>query len=123
MGCIYRIVCNATGQSYIGQTAYSHPFVRFREHRAHAEKGTAGALYDAMRTHGIDAFECICVCVAPNEALNDLECYYAEQYDAYTWMGGYNVGECGRCRIADDMRDATRLRIKRNAIWRNLRRQ
>lgn len=123
MGCIYRIVCGATGRSYIGQTCYSHPFVRYREHQRSAEKYVEGPLYEDMRRYGLHEFECICVCVVANTSLNDLESYYAEQYNAYVSDGGYNVGECGRQRVSDEMVDAKRLRIKRNAIWRNLRRQ
>ena len=73
MGCIYRIVCGATGKSYIGQTAYSHPFVRYVEHQRDAQKGKEGPLYEDLRTYGVHAFVCECVCVAGNEALNELE--------------------------------------------------
>ena len=123
MGCIYRIVCRATNRSYIGQTCYSHPFVRYREHQRSAEKGADGPLYEDMRRYGLQEFECICVCVVGNAGLNELESYYAEQYGSYVCDGGYNVGECGGERIAREMDDAIRYRIKRNAIWRNLRRQ
>jgi hypothetical protein len=80
-----------------------------------------GPLYDDMRRYGIEAFECICVCVVPNESLNALECYYAEQYDAYTWQGGYNVNECGNVLVRKEMSDAKRMWIKRRAIWKNVR--
>jgi hypothetical protein len=123
MGCIYRIVCGETGRSYVGQTSFSHPFYRFKEHQRDARNGRDGLLYDDMRYYGVEAFECICICVAANECLNSLECYYAEQYDAYSWMGGYNVAECGGEPLRDEMSDAKRLRIKRNAIWRNLHRK
>lgn len=113
MGCIYRIYCHATGRSYIGQTAYSHPFERFREHKNNARTGKEGPLYDDMRTYDIREFECICVRVAPNEQLNALECYYAEMYDAYEWYGGYNKQECGNAAIVADMSDDARLRKKR----------
>ena len=57
-----------------------------------------------------------------NEHLNALECYYAEQYDAYVWDGGYNAGECGKARVAREMNDDRRTRAKKNAIWKNLKR-
>jgi hypothetical protein len=116
MGCIYRIVCHATGRSYIGQTAYSHPFIRFREHQTAAKKGVPYPLYDDMRIYDLSEFECICLCVAPNTQLNALECYYAEQYDAYVWDGGYNMGECGKARLAREMSDERRDRAKRWAV-------
>ncbi len=122
MGCIYRIVCHATGRNYIGQTAYSHPYIRFREHQNEAKKGTVGALYDDMRIYDLSEFECICLRVASNEHLNDLECYYAEQYDAYVWDGGYNLKECGNARVSREMNDERRARVKKNAIWKNLKR-
>jgi hypothetical protein len=113
MGCIYRIYCRATGKSYIGQTAYSHPFERFREHKNNARNNVSGPLYDDLRMYDIHEFECICIRVAPNEQLNDLECYYAEMYDAYVWNGGYNKQECGNAVVARELDDDTRLRKKR----------
>jgi group I intron endonuclease len=122
MGCIYRIVCHATGRNYIGQTSYSHPFVRFREHQNNAKNGDEGPLYEDMRTYALSEFECICLRVALNTQLNDLECYYAEQYNAYVWEGGYNVGECGRSPVRRELSDERRAQIKKNAIWKNLKR-
>ncbi len=119
MGCIYRIYCAVSGRSYIGQTSFSHPFVRFVEHQRDAEKGTAGALYEDLRLYGVQSFECSCICVVPNTALNNLECYYAEQYSAYAWEGGYNHGECGRAIVRREMDDEKRLWIKRKAIRNN----
>ena len=123
MGCIYRIVCHATGRSYIGQTSYSHPFIRFRQHQLSAKKESPGALYDDMRIYDIHEFECICICVVPNEALNNLEAYYAEQYNAYTWEGGYNIGECGNSLVRKEMDDDRRLWVRRKAIVRNMRKR
>lgn len=120
MGCIYRITCHATRRNYIGQTSFSHPFVRFREHQTNAKKGNIGPLYDDMRLYDLSEFECICLRVAKNEQLNALECYYAEQYDAYVWDGGYNAGECGKSPVRREMSDERRERAKKNAIWKNL---
>jgi hypothetical protein len=116
MGCIYRIVCHATGRSYVGQTAYSHPFVRYRDHQREAKNGKEGPLYDDLRIYGVHAFSCECVCVVENEMLNALECYYAEQYGSYVWEGGYNVGECGGAPVRKAMSDARRLWVKGRAI-------
>ena len=73
-----------------------------------------------MRTYDISEFECICICVAKNECLNNLECYYAEQYDAYVWMGGYNARECGTARVSAEMNDDRRSRNKRQSVLRNV---
>lgn len=122
MGCIYRIVCHETGRTYVGQTAYSHPFYRYRQHQVSARNGEDTPLYDDMRLYAIGSFECIPICVTENENLNSLECYYAEQYNAYVWEGGYNVGECGKSLICKDVSDETRLWMKRKAILKKIRR-
>lgn len=119
MGCIYRIVCHTTGRSYIGQTVYSHPFERYKQHQSSARNGDLGPLYDDMRKYDIREFECICICVVENSQLNDLECYYAEQYNAYVCDGGYNVGECGNAPVRKHMPDERRIQMRRNAIIRN----
>lgn len=118
MGCLYRLVCHATGRSYVGQTVLSHPFQRFLEHQRDARNGKEGPLYEDLRLYGVHAFECICLRVCPNEQLNALECYYAEQYDAYVWEGGYNTGECGGAPVRTEMSDDKRMWMKRRAIQR-----
>ena len=118
MGCIYRITHVATGRTYIGQTALSHPYVRFMEHQADARQGKEGVFYDDLRVYGVHAFECSCVCVVSNECLNALECYYADQMNAYVWDGGYNVGECGGALVRKDVSDDRRMWMKRRAILR-----
>lgn len=120
MGCIYRIVCHSTNRCYVGQTSYSHPFYRYAQHQASARKGEVGPLYDDMRRYDIREFECICICVVENSQLNDLECYYAEQYNAYVWDGGYNMGECGGQPVRADMSDERRLHMRRSAIYKNI---
>jgi group I intron endonuclease len=120
MGCIYRIVCHVTGKSYVGQTSYSSPFERFKQHQSSAHKGAEGPLYDDLRKYDIREFECICLRVAENSQLNELECYYAEQYNAYVWDGGYNVGECGKSVVRKDMDDERRKWMRQRAIRRNL---
>ena len=122
MGCIYRIVCHPTGRSYVGQTAYSHPFDRYRQHQVSARRGDPGPLYDDMRIYDIRDFECICICVVENSTLNELECYFAEQYSAYLWDGGYNTGECGRCPVRANIPDDRRKWIRCRAIYKNLKR-
>ena len=78
-------------------------------------------MYEDLRTYGVHEFECICICVVPNEMLNALECYYAEVYDAYVWAGGYNVGECGNAPVRVEVADERRYWMKRNAIRRRFR--
>lgn len=122
MGCIYRIVCHATGRSYIGQTSYSNPFERYKQHQRTALKGKEDPLYEDMRKYGMNEFECICICVVENSLLNALECYYAEQYDAYVWDGGYNIRECGNEIIRRDVSDERRKWMRHRAVWKNMHR-
>ena len=77
-------------------------------------------LHVAMREHGICAFECECIRQIANTSLNELECYYAEQYDAYVWDGGYNQGECGKAAVRREVSDVTRTWMKRRGIWKNM---
>jgi hypothetical protein len=118
MGCIYRIVCHATGKSYVGQSSYSNPFERYSQHQLAARKGEESPLYEDMRTHDLREFECICLRVAANSELNGLECYYAEQYGAYVWDGGYNAGECGKSAVRRELSDEVRTWVRRRAIGR-----
>ena len=76
-------------------------------------------MYDDLRTYTIHEFECSCLRVAKNEELNGLESYYAEQYAAYSWDNGYNVGECGNAKVHKEMSDEQRLHAKRRAIRTN----
>jgi hypothetical protein len=118
MGCLYRIVNVRTGQCYIGQSAYSQPFTRFLRHKQEAREGSGGLLHCAMREDGEDQFECECLRQVPNDQLNALEAYYAEQYGSYASDGGYNERECGGAAVRREMSDATRMWIRRRAIWR-----
>ena len=81
-----------------------------------AKNGRIGLLYDDMRLYDIHQFECICICVVANAQLNSLECYYAEQYNTYEWVGGYNTGECGGVVTRNDVSDVRRVWMKRMAI-------
>lgn len=53
--CVYRIVCSATGKTYIGLTKAGAE-KRFRAHKYLARKGASGALYNAIRKYGPEAF-------------------------------------------------------------------
>ena len=117
MGCVYRIVNRRTGQCYIGQTSYAHPFIRFRGHQEEALNGSPYPLHVAMREEEKGTFECECIRQAPNAMLNALECYYAEQYGSYVSEGGYNIKECGGAQVRREMTDETREWVRRRAIW------
>ena len=98
MGYIYRILCKENGKSYIGRTIHE-PSKRWKQHVYKAERGDPKTLLGyAIRKYGPGAFEIETLCVAPNGALDNMECYYAEQYESYVWQGGYNQTLCGRGR-------------------------
>lgn len=54
--------------------------------------------------------------MCPNKHLNGLECYYAEQYNAYVWDGGYNAVECGNAPVRRELSDEQRTWMRRKAI-------
>ena len=109
MGCIYLLRCRDTSRCYVGQTAYTNPMYRIRQHVADSRKGSSFLLHVALREYGISSFDVECLQVVPNEMLNSLECYYAEQYNAYVWDGGYNMIECGTAPIAICKSDESRI--------------
>lgn len=53
--CVYRIDCAATGKAYIGLTK-AGAAKRFAAHKYNALTGRGGALYAAIRKHGVEAF-------------------------------------------------------------------
>ena len=55
---VYVIQCRVTGEKYVGRTS-QRLTTRLARHQRHAELGERGRLYDAIRKHGIDSFECI----------------------------------------------------------------
>ena len=101
MGYIYRIVCKENGKCYIGRTL-GDPIKRWKQHVYKAKRGGVKTLLGhAINKYGPHAFEIETLCVLPNEALDNMECYYAEQYESYVWQRGYNQTLCGRGRPYD----------------------
>lgn len=98
MGYIYRILCKENRKCYIGRTLHD-PLKRWKEHVYKSKRATNRTLLgNAINKYGIDAFEIETISILPNEALDNMECYYAEQYESYVWQGGYNQTLCGRGR-------------------------
>jgi group I intron endonuclease len=53
---VYYIECLPTGQGYVGITGWTVT-KRFTRHVWNARRGRAGALYDAVREHGVESFK------------------------------------------------------------------
>jgi len=66
---LYRVTCSANGKLYIGITK-AGTAKRFRDHCYLARSGRRGALYNAMRLHGVGAFsvETLAVGLAHDDA-------------------------------------------------------
>ncbi len=101
MGCIYKITNIINNKGYIGQYRKNDPTARWKRHENDALKNNSTVpLHLAIRKYGWDNFkkEIICI-IEDNTKLDDLESYYAEQYDTYIWDGkGYNATLCGKRR-------------------------
>lgn len=101
MGYIYRIICKENGKSYIGRTL-NEPMKRWKQHVYKAKRNQSQTLLGyAINKYGEDAFNIETLCIVPTESLDNMECYYAEQYESYVWQGGYNQTLCGRGRPYD----------------------
>jgi len=100
VGCIYLITCliveDGWVKRYVGKSIHPDETIRFKEH-TNLRRGTNTLLKNAMRKHGIKNFKVERLCLAPINNLNNLEEYYAEQYETYMWdtPGGYNMVWCG----------------------------
>jgi group I intron endonuclease len=98
MGYIYRIFCRENGKSYIGKTLHD-PMKRWKQHVYKAKRNEARTMLGyAINKYGEDAFNVETLCIVPIESIDNMECYYAEQYESYVWQGGYNQTLCGRGR-------------------------
>jgi hypothetical protein len=112
MGYIYRISCRENGKSYIGRTLHD-PLKRWKQHIYKSKRNEAKTLLGyAINKYGVNAFNIETLCVVPNHALDNMECYYAEQYESYVWQGGYNQTMCGRGRPYNyKTKEETRMRM------------
>jgi group I intron endonuclease len=95
-GCIYYIHCNETGKGYVGQHCLPTPERRWKEHWEGMNHHDH-LLYRAFKKYGQEAFTIETLCVVPLESLGQMEAYWAEQLETYSWdtPGGYNMIWCG----------------------------
>jgi group I intron endonuclease len=99
-GCIYLIRNIHNGKMYVGQHYNSNPERRFYQHCHSAIKGksTTCILANAIRKYGVESFKLERLGIFPIDSLDNMECYYAEQFGTYTWdepNPGYNMIWCG----------------------------
>jgi group I intron endonuclease len=102
-GCIYLVTCLENGKTYVGQYAYENPNGRYTRHWASNQKDTC-IFHRALWKYGKDAFRLEILGVFPRSSLNNMEAYYAEQFQSYMWdtneeagiSGGYNMMLCGQ---------------------------
>jgi len=97
-GCIYSYLLDGI-TVYIGQSVFEDPENRDGDHWYSVFKNKDRCiLHSAMRKYGPERFNIIRLCVVPWESLDNMEAYYAEQYETYKWdsPGGYNMVWCGK---------------------------
>lgn len=93
MGFIYQIVNTESGKCYIGQSRQTTYLARWCQHRhqAFVKRSINSALYDAMRSYGVDKFKYnILVENIDNNELNRLEEEYIKTYNSIV-PNGYNI--------------------------------
>jgi group I intron endonuclease len=117
-GCIYLVQNMNNGKTYIGQTRFKSPIRRWNAHINMSKHGSTLAIHSAIRKYGVDAFHFESLCSVPYDALNNMEAYYAEQYESYTWNnpGGYNMAWCGESKLTDETRIKISIKAKGRVI-------
>lgn len=111
---VYRIVRRETGKQYFGWTSES-PNQRWWRHKNHAKEGDGYAIHDAMRRHGIDAFDFEVVLEVGTAAEAKLaEMYYIAGFKTNLrrvghW--GYNLTDGGEGIVGFTHDDETKARI------------
>lgn len=97
MGFIYQILNAKTGKCYIGQSRQSNTSSRWSQHKHQAlvRKSTSSALYDAMRSYGIDFFKYIVILEdIHDDELNTKEIEFIKSFNSIV-PNGYNIKEGG----------------------------
>jgi group I intron endonuclease len=98
IGCIYLITNTENGKKYVGQHNKPDPSTRFKQHIKSAIKDQSHfLLHNSIRKYGAENFKIETLCTCPWDSLDNMEGYYAEQYESYIWDAnpGYNMILCG----------------------------
>lgn len=108
-GKIYLITNSINDKVYVGQTIQSVS-KRFSSHKSSAKAGQAGALYNAMRKHGVENFQVeILEDNIKASALDCAEIEYIKKYNSF--KKGYNNTIGGEGTSFYDFTDEERLDI------------
>jgi len=97
MGYIYQIRNIESGKCYIGQTRQKREQDRWCQHKhnAFARKSTRIAIYDAMRSYGVEKFEYTIIHRTEDDTeLNELERKYIKEKNTQV-PNGYNITSGG----------------------------
>ena len=81
-GCIYLVTNLLNYKTYVGQYAYENPRGRYTRHWAPNQKDTC-IFHRALHKYGKDAFKLETLGIFPRSSLNNMEAYYAEQFQSY----------------------------------------
>lgn len=104
---IYLIRNTVNGKVYVGQS--SHINRRWREHKKAMRLGYKSYLHDAMRKHGVDAFEHVVLELCDFDAMDEREAYWMAAYCCHDEAKGYNYRPAGQLKQA--MTPEARARI------------
>jgi group I intron endonuclease len=92
MGFIYQVLNLVSNKCYIGQSRQKVPASRWCQHRhqAFVKQSKSSALYDAMRSYGLDAFQFNIIATVDDDALNQAEADAIKTYNSMV-PNGYNI--------------------------------
>jgi group I intron endonuclease len=104
---IYLIRNTVNGKVYVGQS--SHIYRRWREHKKAMRLGYKSYLHDAMRKHGLDAFEHVVLELCDFDTMDEREAYWMAVHHCHDESKGYNYRPAGQAKQA--MTPEARARI------------
>ena len=92
MFTIYLIVNKLNGKVYVGKTGLNPWKERWSQHITSSKGKNKTYLYEAIRCHGIEAFDIVKIDETfSNEAANELERYYIKTFESHRPEKGYNL--------------------------------
>jgi group I intron endonuclease len=122
-GQIYLIRNIINGKGYVGQTKLT-VVARYKKHLENAKRGIDGALYRAMRKHGVENFSVIEIATCDRLLLDDLEKHYIKFFGTSTVSGhGYNMTDGGDSRrVPEGWRQKDESKAKNSASHKGMKR-
>lgn len=122
-GQIYLIRNGINGKGYVGQTKLTVS-ARYKKHLENVKRGIDGALYRAMRKHGVENFTVIEVATCDRLLLDDLEKHYIKFFGTSSKSGhGYNMTDGGDSRrVPEGWRHKDESKAKNSASHKGMKR-